>query len=141
MREEIDETNSCIRMVNLMKLGGDSKFPHFWGQAWERDSKGKQLNSVYPLLLSHQLAENESIGQSPQYVLSQDSVMIWETELFFFLVYRVVEHWNGDVTIPRGVKLNTTRGTQCHYMIFFKVVSQRLDLIISEVIYNLFVCG
>lgn len=55
----------------------------------------------------------------------------------FSLVYRVVNRWNGGVTIPGGVNGKTVPCTQCHCMIYKVAVSQRLVLIISEVFYNL----
>lgn len=58
----------------------------------------------------------------------------------FSLVCRVVKHWNGGVTIPGGVEGKAACGTQCHHMIYKVVVSQRLDLMISEVFYNLGDC-
>lgn len=123
-------------MISLTEVGGDSKFPHFWGKAWERESKGKELSSVYPLLLSHKLVENESVWQSPQYVLSQARHNNMKDSTIFSLVYSIVKHWNGGVSIPGGVEVKTAHGSHCHHMVW-KVVSQRLDLIISEVYYNL----
>lgn len=55
----------------------------------------------------------------------------------FSLVYSVVKHWNGGFTIPGRVEGKTAHCTQCHHMVYKVVVSQRLNLIISEVYYNL----
>lgn len=42
----------------------------------------------------------------------------------FSLVYRVVKHWNGGVTIPGDFKGKTACGTHCHDVIYKVVVSQ-----------------